>query len=87
MKKTQPTSLPETVYVYRDEGNSGDDWLSAGESLQECAEKGTQRVVGEYRLVQLHEVTLEVVTSLVTKPIKATMTEPTKTAPKRKAAA
>lgn len=49
--------LPKTLHVKYEWGND-DPWLEANEEIEELAEKGETVYVGEYRLVKVHKVNL-----------------------------
>ncbi len=51
--------LPKRVFVKWDFGNNEDPWLTSAEGVEELAEKGETVYIGEYRLVQVRKVELE----------------------------
>lgn len=50
--------LPKTVHV-RYEWANDDPYLEAAEEIEDMAEKGETVYVGEYRLVKVHKVSLD----------------------------
>ena len=61
--------LPKIVYVYIiSEG--GEEWLSAEETADACAEKGKKRLVGIYELKEKLNVSLEVKAELTIEKTK-----------------
>lgn len=52
--------LPQKVYVFVNENNDGETWLTAEETAEACAEKGEKRLVGVYELKEKLNVSLEV---------------------------
>lgn len=65
-QKQNPLEPPQTIYVYWYE--DGDEpYLSASEVIEDCATQDETRLVGEYQLVQTHEVSLEVKREVVVK--------------------
>ncbi len=55
-----PENLPNIVYIYREQDNDNFEYLSAEESVEACAEKGEERLVGVYELKETLVVSLEV---------------------------
>jgi hypothetical protein len=50
--------LPKTIHVKYEWGHD-DPWLEANEDVQELAEKGETVYVGEYRLVKVRKISLD----------------------------
>jgi hypothetical protein len=52
--------LPKTIFVTVEEPGNDNPWLQCHESFAASAEKGEVKKVGEYRLVYIKSVSLEV---------------------------
>jgi len=51
--------LPQTLHAKYEWNNTDDPWLEAHEHIEVLAEKGETVYVGEYRLVKVHKVSLD----------------------------
>ena len=52
--------LPEKIFVWEDTERDGSKYLMAYKSIDDCAEVGVKRFIGEYQLVKTGIVSAEV---------------------------
>lgn len=74
MPKRNPNQItgvepPQTMYVYWND-DVEDGWFDAAETIEAAATQGETRLVGEYTLVKLHEVSLVVSNNVIVKDAK-----------------
>jgi len=58
--------LPKTMYLFRDNEGTKDEYFASAESLDELSDKGESRIVGEYVLKRVLRLTTCTVATPVT---------------------